>query len=279
MGNQISCQICINCGKHVTDPNEWKNGICSLLSEMTVSGMPGVTVSSGCGPIAGDEEEVSSPTLCIKTYEESVDKFLEDVVKKCYDNNVKFTISLTDHVIFGNSETKSNGYFVDGDEPELAFSFKGDYSIWLTTLIHESCHMEQYLEDSPLWLALHTEMDGVAEDEDLIFDWIEHKREADPAILKELIKNTKYMELDCEKRVVKKMEEYNLPLDRALYTKRANAYALFYNFMEEARAWYVIGREPYNNEAIIALMSDKFDMDYDNITDELRNLFARCCRN
>ena len=85
------------------------------------------------------------------------------------------------------------------------------------------------------------------------------------------------MELDCEKRVVDRIKEYNLPLDIPTYTKRANAYALFYNYMHSNRAWYKIGHEPYNDPKILELMSDKFDMNYHVISDELKALFKECC--
>lgn len=214
----------------------------------------------------------------LKTYNTEVDNFIASVIKKTSEHNIKFIMSLTDYVKFGNSETKSNGYFIDGDAPELAFSFKGDFSIWLTTLIHESCHTEQYLENDPLWIALKREVYGVEEDEDLLFDWIDNLREVDPHTIKSLINDTKYMELDCEIRATVKMMLFNLPLDKDLYVKRANAYVNFYTYMGMKRKWYIVGKEPYNDPKIIGLMSDKFDMDYDNLSEELISLYDECVK-
>ena len=48
--------------------------------------------------------------------------------------------------------------------------------------------------------------------------------------------------------------------------------------MLESRKWYVIGKEPYNNEELKTLMPDTL---YENgrksiLTDEMRTLYVQC---
>jgi hypothetical protein len=44
--------------------------------------------------------------------------------------------------------------------------------------------------------------------------------------------------------------------------------------MKESRKWSKPGRAPYSVPEIIDMMSDKFDMNYDELTPELRKVFV-----
>jgi hypothetical protein len=70
-------------------------------------------------------------------------------------------------------------------------------------------------------------------------------------------------------------KKWDLPVDTALYTKKANAYVLFYNYMKISRKWSNPDNVPYRNKNILEAMSDKFDMDYENLSEELIELFKK----
>jgi hypothetical protein len=69
------------------------------------------------------------------------------------------------------------------------------------------------------------------------------------------------------------IKKWNLPIDVPTYTKKANAYVLFYNHLKTSRNWSVPGNSPYGNKRILNSMSDKFDMDYDKLSDEIKKMF------
>jgi hypothetical protein len=60
-----------------------------------------------------------------------------------------------------------------------------------------------------------------------------------------------------------------------LYIRKSNAYVLFYNYMKISRKWSNPDNAPYRNKNIIEAMSDKFDMDYENLSEELIELFKK----
>jgi hypothetical protein len=81
------------------------------------------------------------------------------------------------------------------------------------------------------------------------------------------------LELDNEKRSVKIIKKFNLPIDIKEYTKRANAYVQFYNYMMITRRWSDPKNSPYTNKKIIEAMPDRFNMDYTVLPKKLLKVF------
>ncbi len=89
--------------------------------------------------------------------------------------------------------------------------------------------------------------------------WLERIVELSPEQIVPVIEKVQRVELDCERRSVKKITEYGLPIDLDLYTKKANAYVWFHLTLPITRRWIVA---PYNDPKLLAMMPAHFDNDY-----------------
>jgi hypothetical protein len=81
------------------------------------------------------------------------------------------------------------------------------------------------------------------------------------------------LELDNEKRSVKMMKKWGLSIDTKKYTKGANAYLQFYNWMLQTRKWSKPNNTAYNNKRILAAMPDSFRMNYTKLPKRLEKLY------
>jgi len=192
---------------------------------------------------------------------DNVSVFLQDVHQRCEDWGVELELHPKTHIKYGEGTgiCKVNGYFSDdseGDIPKLAVAIGKDPEMWLPVLVHEYCHMRQWHKQIPEWV--NCEVFGESPYE-LLDRWISREIELDPPVLEEVIDKIMTLELDCEKRAVKMIKKYKLPLDRDLYIQKANAYVCFYNLVAQERKWYTPGREPYNIPEIVAQMPTNFD--------------------
>lgn len=195
---------------------------------------------------------------------EKVKNFIKGLQKKCDENNITLIIKNEPGIPYvGNDGIMVNGYF-DDKSRSLACAAGKDVSLWLPTLIHESSHMDQFLEDAPEWL---NNLDMVETDK-----WLTGDDSVDMNTVTEEIKTAIAVEVDCEKRTVNKIKQLGLDgiIDAKEYIQRANAYLMFYLWMKENRKWYEIGREPYNLPEIFREMPKTFDNDYSELSSELR---------
>ena len=120
--------------------------------------------------------------------------------------------------------------------------------------MHESCHVDQYLEECASWSAVEN-----AGDPYLVLDlWLDNDIEMTPEQLKKCVKLIQWHELDCEKRTVAKIKDWGLPLDSKECTQHANSYIYFYTMMQSTRKWYRKGRGPYEIKMVTDAMPDKF---------------------
>jgi len=95
--------------------------------------------------------------------------------------------------------------------------------------------------------------------------------------IKNKIDKIKYLELDCEKRAVKNIKKYNLPVNIETYIQKANSYILFYNYVKETRQWSKPGNAPYalKNKELWSLCPTKFmpDSYYEKIPRKIYKKF------
>jgi hypothetical protein len=196
-----------------------------------------------------------------------ISNFIEFAKSECKKHGVKFKpykrsyVKLTDDI-------KCGGYFDDGSDsgkPVLAFAQGREDFIEL--MVHEYCHMTQWLEGIELWEICSDSMT-------IIDEWLSGKDHPDK-LVECAINNSRDLELDNEKRAVKIFKEWNIPVDLELYTKKANAYVNFYNYMKTTRKWSDPGNSPYTNKNILEAMSNKFDMNYQELTPGLIELYKK----
>ncbi len=155
---------------------------------------------------------------------------------------------------------KVSGYF-DDSVPELACSMnRPDY---LEILTHEYCHLTQWRDQCEPWVKC-------GESIYYIDQWLSGKQVRG---IKKYLALARDLELDNEIRAVEMIRKFNLPIDVNRYTRKANAYVMYYNYLYYSRKWCNSKRSPYNNQPLIDAMSDKFDMPYHTLPKHIKAIF------
>lgn len=175
-----------------------------------------------------------------------------DVALKCISN--KIGLNLEFKKVVDEQEFPCSGFF---DEKTLTVATnKKDELEWVGVIIHESCHLDQYLEKSPVYmkddLGLY-----------IVEDWIKGKQKDKKKAIKAFM-DTVYMELDCEMRSVKKFKKYKIKFNEKEYIRQANAYLYSYVYAFLNKKWYPT---PYEKKSIVKNMPTKFKKPVDYFTD------------
>lgn len=190
-------------------------------------------------------------------YTENDLAFIQFVKDECKRTGVKCDLRPTKYVKLGN--IKCAGWF---DEQSLVVSMNRPDSLGI--LVHEYCHLTQWDEKIEMW-----GKNGVACAH--IDEWLAGKNKRD---IKKYLALGRDLELDNEKRSVAMMKKWKLNIDVAEYTKRANAYVLFYNWLYHTRRWSSPSNSPYKNPILLEQMSPRFNMKYTELTPRIYKAFS-----
>jgi len=187
--------------------------------------------------------------------------FIEFVKHQCFEYGVKCRLKNVKYLkLSGN--IKCSGYF-DSELPELVVAI--NRKDWIEILVHEYCHLTQWVEKIPLWDKSATSLAKVD-------DWLGGQEVRG---ISRHLGIARDLELDNEKRAVALIQEWGLKVDVEHYIRKANAYVQFYNYMGISRRWSKPGNSPYSNENIINEMPDKFNMNYKKMSKKVENVFKR----
>jgi hypothetical protein len=197
-------------------------------------------------------------------------------------NDVKFKISNNEKIEYPSLNKTGmmvSGYFC-GDEfgyqPTLGLAVGGHKHDWLLVLLHESCHMDQWLGKSSIWSNGQIAGKDVY---DLLDEWINGK-ELNNWEVEKVIKSCIDIELDCEKRTIEKIRENELMnIDKVEYVQKANSYVMFYGVILKKRKWYV--RAPYLEKNVWMRMPKAFleKNQYFDVKQEYVDLYDQYCFN
>ena len=188
-----------------------------------------------------------------------VKAFLAHVHKQCSAAGIKVDLRPTKFLkLSGN--IYCSGYF---DESDKAMVVAMNHPLALEVLVHEFGHFTQYMDKLSIWDAAAPALNKVDE-------WLGGKEVRN---IEKWMGISRDLELDNEKRAVKLIKKFNLPIDAELYTKRANAYVLFYTWMLTTRKWATRKNSPYRNQLLIDACSNKFNMQYDKLSTKMRKAF------
>lgn len=186
--------------------------------------------------------------------------FIGLVVNTCIEHGYTAQFIAEESVKVPNTEIKCSGY-LDGKLKLLAVGTKRPADIWLGVLAHEFCHLLQGLDNHPYFTS------EVVYDE--LFDkWLEGQ---DVDNIEFVIKQVRDVELDCEKRTVELIKQYNLPINLDEYIRMSNAYVLSHNLMLKKRK-FITGRvsDLAKDVRIPAEFLDNYDVEcYDYILEGL----------
>jgi len=186
-------------------------------------------------------------------------EFVKYVRSECKKHGIKCDLRRGAYVkLSGN--IKCSGFF-DSYNKRLVVGMKNELAFDI--LVHEFCHLTQWVEQCEPWVNLGNSLD-------MVDKWLSGE-EVDNIGLH--MARARDMELDNEKRSVKMLKKFGFDDMVYDYTKRANAYIQFYNYMLHSRRWSKPGNSPYKNERIIEAMSPKFNMKYGELTPKLKKIF------
>lgn len=188
-------------------------------------------------------------------------KFLSFVKEECEKHEVTIDFVEDDYIV-DDDGLKFGGYF-DPENKVLAFAINQKES--KEVLVHEYAHMTQWIDKIPLWdLAINSL--------EIMHDWLNG---IEVPNIEAHLKNIRDLELDNEKRTVNLMIQWDLGVRIDKYIRKSNAYIMFYNYLLMSRKWPQPENNPDSNKKIIRKMSNKFDMDYDNMGQKIINLYKR----
>ena len=189
-----------------------------------------------------------------------IKEFVDHVKRECRAAGIKVELRRVSYLKLSHG-IRCSGYF---DEINKKLVVAVENSLALGVLAHEFGHFTQWKEAIPIW-----EQAGVALD--YVDNWLAGKEVRG---IKKWIDLARDLELDNERRTVNIIKQFNLPISIDLYTKRANAYILFYNWLLITRKWSRPGNSPYKNRQIIKACSAKFNMKYKKLSKRIEKVFT-----
>lgn len=202
-----------------------------------------------------------------------IEQIIEDVKIKTKKYNVRLILNNTKSVKYPGSGFLVSGYFIDYGQPTLAVAMNNPQSEWVMVLLHESSHMDQWIEKSKYWTKSFIKD---KESVDFIDEWINGK-ELTKKEIKNVIRRSREVEWDCEMRTIEKAKIYGLPNNIENEIKKANSYIWLYTLLEETRKWTKNGRAPYRVKQVWSKMPSTFDFDYSTIPEDIKKLYLKYC--
>jgi len=188
-----------------------------------------------------------------------VEQFLKHETDKAKQNNIEVYWSTGKFLWCDGLETC--GYFCE--EPKrLAVATGTPMSEWLPIFVHESCHMDQWLERVPFW------NDGEKGNQ-FMEKWLKGKDYPEDKVY-EFMQMIILLEEDCERRSVAKIKEWNLPIDIDRYIRGANVYLFFYLDMMRTRSW---SKGAYRHKRLLNAVSKKFYKNYKKMPRQVKKVF------
>ena len=200
------------------------------------------------------------------SYPKSYKKFINDVEQTALDNGIKIR-STNDKLVYSDPTDTIGcaGYFSEFNM-ELAFStYDSDISKWMGLIIHESCHMDQFLNDKSLWNKCSYGLTN-------FFLWLDHEIELTDYQMKKNRDLVIALELDCEKRAIAKMKKYKLPMDIKKYKQKSNTYFYGIMYCGIKRQWF---NRVYSKYEIWSKAPDRFQRQYTSIPPVMFQAFEK----
>jgi len=183
--------------------------------------------------------------------------------KKFFDWSIDYLAKHEKKVVIVNSKSvfqdgiRCSGW-CDGNEIVVARKNK----LFQEVYVHEFCHMQQNIEDSPYWKDTslfwrHLEKDKIA-----INSW-------------DSVLDIIHLERDCEKRAIRHSKKWEL-FNNQIYAKTANLYLYYYQYVFLKRKW--LNSTSIYHPFLIQEMPDKIVplSEFKTINMPLMQLFEDC---
>lgn len=207
----------------------------------------------------------------------NIARLVKDIKAKCKKHGIAFKL-------VKSSTIQSNGAFITGyfDSSNLELYAAEKSPISLEILVHESCHLDQWVEKHPAVMDTdfpHTK-GTVVESHYLADLWMCKIIDIpDKKLVNKMFERMMDCERDCEKRAIKKIQKYRLEnlIDLDEYRQKANAYILGYKTIINHRCWFAKNKSPYSvKEVWSAFPKDKIVSTY-TMTKKQKDLVNQLC--
>jgi hypothetical protein len=194
-----------------------------------------------------------------------IQSFFDSTKETAKLNGVKLIISKSKTLKLSNN-VRCFGYFqgFKNGKAILKIATGLEESFWFPIFVHESCHMEQWIGNTKEWFS--------SDKLDIVDEWIGGKEYDKKTVYKSTLASIN-LELDCEKRTVKKIKKWNLPINTETYIQKANGYVLFYNYAMKKRKWCHPDSSPHRNKMIYSKMPKTWLRDYSKIPKRIEKIF------
>lgn len=194
---------------------------------------------------------------------------IRSIRRKAKRNGVKVRFDLNDIVyVDKHDKTGSAGFFYEGTPLQLAVGIGKPFDKWISVLLHESSHMDQFFDRK-----LTVEKRKLWEDGCIgFFEWLAGNRQCNQKQLDAVTKAIVDCERDCEIRTVEKIKHWGLPINLEEYIKKANTYLFGYELVKQTRTWH---NELYNYEDVWKEAPTDFYNDYSIIPANLRKALEK----
>lgn len=175
------------------------------------------------------------------TSDDIILNFFDELKAECTQKNVKLALVESSRgVPHPNGNFLVEGYFVTWPDPELCVAISGNFQKSFQILLHESCHLDQWLDKSVLWKALDHKGYNSTE---IIHLWLLRLVELNKHQKSKYFDSVLEIEYDCEIRVVDKIINLDLSIPVEEYIQKANGYLYSLAFENKYRA--CLAKDPY----------------------------------
>ena len=192
--------------------------------------------------------------------------FIKHIRHECKRYGMKFILVHQDGFKCDDEDTSCGGYF-SSDPLELGVATMVNYKDFLSGLVHEFSHFEQWRDESPYFLKEYKGMDAG----NVLFHWLQGK-EYKKETINTCIDIIRDCELDCDRRAVENIRKFKLPLGIKEYCKKSSGYIYFHNFVKISRNWEY-KNYPSCIPQIYNKMPDNLDGDYSTTPRRIMKLF------
>lgn len=165
---------------------------------------------------------------------------INDVIQKCAYHGFQITFKPNTHRNVG----ADGGWICDKNREINIYTGDKSYMGWIEVLLHESCHLDQYLDQSKLWF------------DPLLLKYSIYDYKKCPVKNRfDLFVKTTQLEIDCDIRALNKIKRYQL--NRVIpireYINSANIYHASHYYFYKLKCFYDGVHSPFASSKIIKM--------------------------
>ena len=193
------------------------------------------------------------------------DEAVAEITRRCWALGVYVLMAPKKHVDLGDGALCSGSFDDSGEYPLLSLATDKPKEAWLKIFLHEYGHATQWAENMPLW-----------REHGKSASWTEWLAGRPVRNIEKAIELSRELEADCERRTIRLIKELGVDIDIEQYSRAANAYIHFYNFMLVNRQWFHKDRAPYKVAEVMAAANPVLDSDFSKTPKALMKALELC---